>query len=88
MGTIDNLDNKIQKGKFKHEQHTSDFYKELNTPKPVDEPFRISDGRWKLGKFKGQKLEDTPQYYISWVLENFKNISNTHKSILKNLIDT
>ena len=77
---IEKLDNRK---KFKHEQHTKDFNKEVNSPNQnVQQPFRIMDETWIIGKNKGQKLKDTPKHYIKWVLENFNNMSSSHRSIL------
>jgi len=83
MKKIDKLEEKIERGVFKHEQHTKQFTKELNKPKDVSEPFRIMDMKWKVGKYKGVKIENTPDQYIEWVLTNFKNLSNSHKTLLE-----
>lgn len=86
MKKIDKLDQKVQRGKFQHTQHSKEFYKELNQPKEVSEPFRLLDMKWKFGKYKGQKVEDTPIQYIQWVFNNFSSLSKTHKSILKTFL--
>jgi hypothetical protein len=86
MKNIDQLDDKVERGKWKHEQHTKDFRKELNKPAQVQEPFRISDNVWKVGKFKGIKIQDTPTYYISWIYNNFKHLSKSHRSILDDIL--
>ncbi len=82
------LDALDRKGKFRHEQHTSKFNRELNSPNNnIQQPFRIMDERWVVGKFKGTKLKDTPTHYIEWVLNNFQHLSSTHKNILHKLIN-
>lgn len=76
-----------RKQRFKHEQHTKKFYWELNSPKQdIQQPFRISDEKWLIGKHKGKTLNETPEYYIKWILSNFNNLSNTHRTILNNKI--
>lgn len=46
------------------------------------EPFRISDERLVIGKFKGYKLDQVETQYLKWLLENV-DMGSTHKSILK-----
>lgn len=77
------LDNKVQIGRWTHQQHSTDFLKEINKPNQVQEPFRILDEKWNMGKFKGTKIQDTPQHYIKWVLKNFTKLSKSHKIILE-----
>lgn len=86
MRNIEELDHKVQRGKWKHEQHTKDFIKELNKPAQVQEPFRISDEVWKVGKYKGTKIQDTPTHYIKWIYNNFTNLSKSHKAMLEEII--
>lgn len=87
MSKLKKLEEKINKGVFTHEQHTGKFNQELNKPKDVVEPFRITDGIWKIGKYRGSKIDNTPVNYISWVLKNIPNLSLTHKNILQGLLD-
>lgn len=76
------------KTKFQHFQHNKTFHKELNTPNQnIATPFRLLDSVWLVGKYKGYKLENIPVNYLSWVLENFKNISSTHKALIQQEID-
>jgi hypothetical protein len=86
MKNIEQLDDKVQRGQWKHEQHTSGFRKELNKPASVQEPFRISDGVWKMGQYKGMKVGDTPLYYVKWVYNTFPLLSKTHKGILEDIL--
>jgi hypothetical protein len=72
------------KTKFKHFQHTKSFNKELSTPNQnITTPFRLLDSIWLFGKYKGQKLDTIPVSYLSWVMENFSNLSSTHKVIIQ-----
>ena len=76
------------KTKFKHFQHTKSFNKELNAPNQnITTPFRLLDSVWLFGKYKGYKLENIPVNYLSWVLENFNNISSTHKVLIQQEIN-
>ena len=40
------------------------------TTKAKPEPFRVSDGVMKIGKFKTKKISDVPKYYLRWMLKN------------------
>jgi hypothetical protein len=86
MKKVNQLEERIQKGGYKHEQHTGTFYKEMNKPKEVQEPFRILDEVWIVGKHKGGKVKDAPKHYLQWVIQNFNHLSKTHKSILENYL--
>jgi uncharacterized protein (DUF3820 family) len=86
MKKIEHLDDKVQRGQWKHEQHTSDFRKELYKPVSVQEPFRISDGVLKVGQYKGMKVEDTPLHYVKWICNNFQHLSKTHRGILEDIL--
>ena len=70
----------------KHEQHTIEFIKELNSinHKVKYTPFRISDETWIIGKHKGKKIKDLPISYIKWALKNLK-MSETTILILKKI---
>jgi hypothetical protein len=58
---------------FRHQQHTRDFRKELNSPKnDLTPPFRFSDEKWVVGKHKGKKIDETPVNYIEWSLKNMR----------------
>ena len=83
------VDDIKMKKKFQHFQHSTEFYqKELNAPnKNTQQPFRLTDERWVIGKNKGMKVSETPKTYIKWVLGNFNHLSPTHKSILKKLLN-
>lgn len=68
---------------FKHEQHTTQFKKELNSPKnDLTPPYRYSDERWIVGKHKGKKIDDIPTSYIEWCLQNMR-ISVETKTFLE-----
>jgi hypothetical protein len=74
--------------KFQHFQHSQKFNKELNAPNQnITTPFRIIDNIWLFGKYKGHKLETIPATYLSWVLQNFNNLSKTHKALIQQKIE-
>jgi len=50
--------------------------------KTYRDPFRISDERLLIGRYKGYKLDEVDKQYLSWLRDNV-NMSSTHKSILK-----
>ena len=54
--------------------------------KTYRDPFRISDERLLIGRYKGYKLDEVDKQYLSWLQENVE-MSSTHKSILKNKIE-
>ena len=45
-------------------------------------PFRISDERLVIGRYKGYKLDQVETQYLQWLYNNVE-MSSTHKSILK-----
>ena len=49
-------------------------------------PFRISDERLVIGRYKGYKLDQVETQYLQWLYNNVE-MSSTHKSILKNKIE-
>ena len=67
----------------KHLQHSGKFIKECNSVlvKYFD-AFRTFDEIWKIGKYKGIKLKDTPTSYINWAYSTMK-LSKNSKSILR-----
>lgn len=76
------------KTKFKHFQHTKSFNKEINTPNQnITTPFRLLDSIWLFGKYKGCKLDTIPVNYLSWVIENYNNLSSTHKVLIQQEIN-
>jgi hypothetical protein len=74
--------------RIKHLQHTTKFIKEVNSVNSIKPftPFRISDERWIVGKYKNTRLEETPKSYIEWSIKNM-NLSSTALAILKNKLD-
>jgi hypothetical protein len=77
----------LDRSRFQHEQHSSKFNTELNTPNQnTQQPFYISNMKWAIGKHKGKKLDETPKTYIKWILDTFKHLGSTHKSILQKMI--
>ena len=72
----------------RHLQHTTKFINEVNSVKGIKPftPFRISDERWIVGKYKNTKLEETPVSYIEWAIKNM-NLTSTALSILKMKLD-
>ena len=84
---IDELNKIDSRTKFQHFQHSQKFNKELNAPNQnITSPFRIVDNIWLFGKYKGHKLETIPATYLSWVLQNFNNLSKTHKALIQQVI--
>ena len=82
---LEKIENKT---KFKHFQHTKSFNKEINTPNQnITTPFRLLDNVWLFGKYKGSKLDTIPVSYLSWVIENFSNLSSTHKVLIQQEIN-
>jgi len=76
------------KGGRQHEQHTSDFQKELNKPNQSKfTPFRNYDEVWKVGKYKGWKLDETPKSYLKWAVANM-NLSDSVKELLRSKLKT
>jgi len=74
---------------WRHEQHTKDFEKELNTPmNKLSQPFRISDGIMIVGKYKGQHYTQIPKHYVEWLLKNYKGLSVGVKNKLNELLST
>ena len=68
---------------FKHEQHTTTFKKELNSPNnELTPPYRYSDERWVVGKHKGKKVDEVPADYIKWCLE-FMRLSKESRTFLE-----
>lgn len=53
---------------------------------PRLEPWRISDGVIKFGKYKGTKIQQVPLSYLKWMLRKM-DMTETRRSILKNMID-
>ena len=49
--------------------------------KTYRDPFRISDERLVIGRYKGYKLDQVETQYLQWLMENVE-MSSTHKSIL------
>jgi hypothetical protein len=67
----------------RHWQHTKQFEQELNAPKKsYEQPFRISDGIMKVGKYKGQHISVIPVTYKYWLLNEWWGLSYSHKKIL------
>ena len=50
--------------------------------KTYRDPFRISDERLVIGRYKGYKLDQVETQYLQWLYNNVE-MSSTHKSILK-----
>lgn len=72
----------------RHWQHTKEFERELNTPTNKSlQPFRMTDEVMMIGKFKGQKLNSLPQYYLKWLLKNYKGLSVSSTQKIKKYID-
>ena len=66
-----------------HEQHTSKFKHELNSPKNNKlNTIRESDMTWKFGKWKGWHINHIPKNYLDWALKNM-NLSDTGRSIIE-----
>jgi|DEB0MinimDraft_6_1074348.scaffolds.fasta_scaffold62143_3 uncharacterized protein (DUF3820 family) len=47
------------------------------------QPFRRSDGRLLVGRYKGQSLKDVPRSYITWMLNNIE-LDSSSISYLRN----
>ena len=54
--------------------------------KTYRDPFRISDERLVIGRYRGYKLDQVETQYLQWLQENVE-MSSTHKSILKSKIE-
>ena len=66
-----------QSGRVNYESTSNNNYKE---------PFRISDSRLLVGKYKGKRLTDLDNLsYLRWMLRSV-SMSTQHKNILKNHI--
>lgn len=50
--------------------------------KTYRDPFRISDERLVIGRYKGYKLDQVETQYLKWLHDNVE-MSSTHKSILR-----
>ena len=70
-----------------HEQHTYKFNQEVNRPTNVKEPFRISDGRFIFGKYKGKTLNEVPVSYLEWILETIPRLASSRKALIKEEIE-
>jgi len=55
------------------------------TTKVKPEPFRVSDGVMKIGKFKTKKISDVPEYYLKWMLKNI-DLDPQRISMINNLL--
>lgn len=72
---------------WKHEQHTKEYEKELNSPVNKQlQPFRISDGIMVVGKFKGEHYTKLPKHYVEWLLKNYRGLSIGAKNMLNSLL--
>tara|TARA_R110000822_G_scaffold59111_4_gene147711 strand:+ start:1657 stop:1905 length:249 start_codon:yes stop_codon:yes gene_type:complete len=49
------------------------------------EPFGLSDGKLKFGKYKRKHINDVSKDYIKWIIDSF-DLAPTHKSILQDLL--
>lgn len=47
------------------------------------QPFRRSDGRMLVGRYKGKAVKDLPQSYINWMLKNIE-MDSSSMSYLRN----
>lgn len=69
-----------------HYQHSKEYYKEVNRLPKVQEPFRLLDGVWKIGKHKGKKLSEIPKDYLQWFVDNANHISKSHLCEIKKVL--
>ena len=71
----------------KHWQHTKEYVYELNTPTNKElQPFRMTDEVMVVGKFKGMHISKLPEYYIIWLIKNYRGLNNTSKKKLESYI--
>ncbi len=52
-------------------------------PRKKPQPFRRSDGRMLVGRYKGQALKDLPKSYVTWMINNI-DLDSSSMSYLKN----
>ncbi len=72
--------------KGRHMQHTKEFRQEMNAIKlNFTQPFRYYDEVWIVGRFKGVKLEETPNDYIKWSYSEMKMSENCRNILRKYL---
>ena len=59
-----------------HQQHNKEFIKELNSVQPKFNTRTLTPINdkleWKIGKYKGINLSDTPIEYIKWAHKNMR----------------
>lgn len=71
----------------RHWQHTKEFENELNTPtNKHEQPFRISDGIMKVGKYKGQHISVVPKTYKYWLLNEWWGLTYSSKEIINKFL--
>ncbi len=49
------------------------------------EPFRITDGVMKIGKYKGKKLSQIPREYLQWMIKEM-DLSPSRVSAIKDIL--
>ncbi len=55
------------------------------TGKQKLEPFRITDGVMKIGKYKGKKLSEIPREYLQWMIKEM-DLSASRASAIKDIL--
>ena len=65
--------------------HMSGHNNNAITTKPKAEPFRISDGIMKTGKYRKKKLSEVPKYYLGWMLKKM-DLDPTRMLMIKELL--
>ena len=51
------------------------------------EPFRITDGVMKVGRYKGKRLSEIPRDYLEWMIRKRKHVRELQKYLDMLMID-
>jgi len=65
--------------------HMSGHNNNLITTKPKAEPFRVSDGVMRIGKYRKKKLSELPKWYLRWMLKEM-DLNPTRVSMIKEVL--
>jgi uncharacterized protein (DUF3820 family) len=55
------------------------------TKKSQLEPFRITDGVMKIGKYKGKKISELPTSYLKWMIKEM-DLNPSRVTAIKDII--
>ena len=56
----------------------------VNTVRYIDNPYATF--RMQFGKYEGEMLKDIPVDYLHWLLENFKGLRDSTKTVIESYL--